>query len=303
MNLNRIIQCARLTLRRQRSVVAVAPDSLQLGEQTLAGHCEQVLGVIPEAAWRLGERNDSQSLRVLAGDKQLKVFECRSTAQAAAVASALEHLHGNGVPAPQLHGVSGHVLFTEWVEGVPGRALSKRALAGHMPLALARLHQVRPGLEASAMPHVEWLLERLQRLAALQMGDARVSVVVDALRARVPAASPLAVIHPDFIPANLVFTADDVLVPVDNEFLAVGQGMELDVLNAADALYRRRPRARARFLERWLARVTDSTLVSHRAWWEAMLQVQRIGGAFARGKTGQGVARFARLEQDLKHLP
>ena len=303
MNLDRIIQRVRLGLRRQRPVEVVATATLHLGGQSLAGHCEQVLGLAPVAAWRLGGRNNSLSLRVLADGRLFKVFECASVAQAGAVASALEHLHAAGVAAPRLHGVSGHVVFADWIEGVPGKALSRSELARRMPQALARLHQVRPEIEASAMPHVQWLLERLQQLAVAHAGEQRVLAAVETLRARAPTSSPLAVIHPDFIPANLVLTRDEALVPVDNEFLGVGQGMELDVLNAADALYRRRPRARERFIERWLTRVDDATLISHRAWWEALLQVQRIGGAFSRGKTGQGVRRFAQLEHGLKYLP
>ena len=297
MNLDRIIQRARLSLRRQPRVVVVAPGSLQLGERSLAGHCEQVLGVAPETAWRLSGRNNSLSLRVLANGVVLKVFECHSVAQAGAVASALEHLHAAGVAAPRLHGVSDHVVFTDWVKGTPGKALSRNELAWRIPQALARLHQVRPKVETSVTPHVHWLLERLQQLAAPHAGESRVLTVVEDLRDRAPPDSPLAVIHPDFIPANLVLTDDEALVPVDNEFLAVGRGMELDALNAADALYRRWPRARERFIERWLAMVDGATLSSHRSWWEALLQVQRIGGAFARGKTGKGMQFFARLEK------
>lgn len=297
------LQRWRLRLRRDQPADPVTPDEVTLGDRSLDACCEAVLGQRPGATWRLGGANNRQSLCVTAGDRQYKVFECSSAAQASAVASALAKLHAAGVPAPALHGVVAHVVVTEWVAGIPGKALSRRDLAERMPVALARLHGVRPRLEATAMPHGQWLLDRLERLAAPRMGTDRVAAVIDQLRARAPAESPLAVIHPDFIPANLVLAEADALVAVDNEFLAVGRGMELDVLNAADALYRRCPRAHERFLERWLALVTDSTLVSHRAWWEALFEVQRIGGAFARGKTGQGAARFARLEQALKHLP
>ena len=295
-------QRLRLRLRRRKPGEPVSPDELMLGEQSLRAHCEQVLGQAPGHAWRLGGANNSQSLRVVAGEKHYKVFECASAARARAAASALEHLHAAGVPVPVLHGLSGQVVITGWVAGIPGKALSRRVLAGAMPLALARLHQVRPSLQTEAMPHVQWLLERLQHEASPHAGDERVMAVIKRLRERAPATSPLSVIHPDYIPANLVLAESETLVPVDNEFLAVGRGMELDVLNAADALYRKWPRARERFIQAWQTVVDDATLESHRDWWEAMLQVQLIGGAFVRGKTAKGLRRLKALESHLGSL-
>ncbi len=290
-------QRLRLRLRRRKPSEPVVPDEVMLDAQSLRAHCEQVLGQAPSHAWRLGGANNSQSLRVVVGDRHYKVFECASAARARAAASALEHLHAANVPAPALHGVSGQVVITDWVAGIPGKALPRRALGEAMPLGLARLHRVRPSLQTEAMPHVQWLLERLQHEASPHVDAGRVVALIERLHARAPATSPLSVIHPDYIPANLVLAESEALVPVDNEFLAIGRGMELDVLNAADALYRKWPRARERFIERWLAMVDGATLSSHRSWWEALLQVQRIGGAFARGKTGKGMQFFARLEK------
>ncbi len=281
-----------------RRLQPVAVAQFRLGVLPLAEHCQRVLGEQPDAAWLAGTANRCLSLRVRAGQRHFKVFECASVTRAEEVAAVMRRVRAHAPLMPQVHGVSAHVVIADWVEGVSGRTLSRRKRHTALIDLLEALHAVPVDVTDPQVRHADWIWRRLGQLATARVGADRVASLEAAVKALSPATSPTRVVHPDVIPANVVCGVDGPCV-VDNEFVAVSRGFELDVLNAADALYRARRQRLEQFVADYAARADAGTLFTHRAYWEATLQAQRIAGALARGKHGKAGRLLDEMEAQL----
>jgi hypothetical protein len=249
--------------------------------------------LLPEAPARLrlvGTSNGCRSFQVSAGERRLKIFQCLSPGRAAEVESLSQRLAQRGVAIPQFVARARRLIACEWVEGEQASAaslrLEKEAMAGYQ----AKLHQTPPppGLRPCAAPtHLDWLLRRVAEHGGAHLEVGQIARLGDALRRRLPEKAARGILHPDFIPGNLLRTPGGDLVVVDNEFLCVGVGQEWNVLNSARVLSADADQQEA-YIEGYLRQHTLESFQPERDYWEAWYQVKLAGRAFAEQRQDDG---------------
>jgi hypothetical protein len=135
---------------------------------------------------------------------------------------------------------------------------------------------------------VQWLFQRVRRFGRGVVDRAFVARLFDRVRASRPAGAPWGVLHPDFIPANLVVTNEGA-ISVDNEFLCVGYGQEWDILNTVHVSFPNRRRLQDRYLAAYATHRSLHTLTTHREFWEATYDIKMAGKRLSEGKAAEGL--------------
>jgi hypothetical protein len=264
--------------------------------------CREVFGAPPAAVVRVDSRRGGhRAFRLeMADRRRLKWYECDSPARAREVVRASAALERHGVGVPAVVATWRHTVVAAWVEGVPLASLGSIRVAEGLAAFQGALHAASPGAPASRrFRHLAWLLARLRRTAAGHLTPPAIAHVEALFSACQPRGLRTRIVHPDLTPENVIVAPDGRLVVVDNEFLAIGTGFELDVVNTAHSVGSGEPADG--YLARYASLFDTGTLGDRPAYWRACFLLKLAGKRFRDGRPDQGRLLVAEIVEGLGH--
>jgi len=239
------------------------------------------------------------SLRAEAGGHAFKIAECESLERALLAERALQIAYAQAGPVPRFIARSGTVIACEWVEGRSCKSLpaaQQRDAVLECQVALCNAAIPDP-LKPTGYVHLESLLARLEQFGPLILPAPSVRKIVDRLRAALPEATDMHLIHPDLTPANIVMT-DDGPVIIDNEVISVGAGCEFDVWNSGEALFGfRDPNAIQAYVEAFHRRCPMSSLYAHQVVWDDFRILRKGLKSLSKGRRLKARRLLRKLER------
>ncbi|WP_018948063.1 phosphotransferase [Thioalkalivibrio sp. ALMg11] len=261
------------------------------------GVLEAVLGSRPASAFILNYHG-RLSLRAEASGHAFKIAECESVEGALLAEQALEAAYARGGPVPRLIARTGGVIVCEWVEGPSCKSLPAAQQSEVVLECQAALWNIAaPDLRAPPRyVHLESLLARLELVGPRVLPGTTIQGIVDRLRACLPEAVDVHLIHPDLTPANIVVT-DDGPVIIDNEVISVGAGCEFDVWNSGEALFGfRNPSAIKEYVDAFHRRCPMPSLYSHQPVWDDFRVLRKGLKSLTKGRRLKARRLFRKLE-------
>lgn len=286
----------------QQEPEEIDPNSVRLlGNRSLNDICREILEDAPCLAFRLGTgSNNTWSYKLNVKNRWVKCYETESPSRADLIIRTTALLLNHGVSIPQVQAVKEQVVFADWVEGNSISYLNDRKQLELMAdyqreIHTATLDCVQPS-DANAI-HLEWLLQRLMVHGEQYVGQDRLGQICSLIRELRPGNLQVRVIHPDFIPSNIIVTADGNPVIIDNEFLGIGLGFEFDVMNTICSLFPKDRSLQTEYINRYARDTGCGTLLEHNYFWEICYLVKVAGKSFLSGDNSKGEERFSMLHK------
>ena len=288
------------------SKTEASPSEHFLGAHSMSEICMNTLSSVPTDVEVIGDSNDCRAFKLRVRDRPVKCYECETAERARMVHQATQILESQGIPIPQILGVVGRVVFAEWVEGqlLPGRL--NRALREKMAGYQARLHLAEVAAscegpkEAERLVHLNWLLRRMAASTRRYVSPEQVKTLSRAINRLIPPGLRTEIVHPDFIPSNIVVTSSGELVIVDNEFLGIGLGSEFDILNSIHAIAFDDENLHRHYVSAYAAVGDYGTLNEFREFWEILFLARLTGKSFTLGDVEHGRACLGLLEHKVQ---
>ena len=268
------------------------PEQIFLRGPSLSEICLSIFSSSPADVQPIGEgSNDCRAFKLRIGGKWIKCYECESPERALMVKQATCVLECNNVPIPQIYEVVEHVVFADWVKGKLLTDGGDRALITRMSAYQARIHQADTPSEITSgdrFIHLEWLLKRMRQLTRGFVQPGKVEALCKSIDNLIPPLLKVRIIQPDFIKSNIVKTPSGKLVIVDNEFLGIGLGFELDIVNASHVISGGDEFRRRQYLNAYAAVGDCGTLIQHGGFWDICYLTKLVGKRFLIGDVEMG---------------
>ncbi|WP_296756594.1 phosphotransferase [Thioalkalivibrio sp.] len=238
------------------------------------------------------------SLRTKAGGHTFKIAECESLERALLAEQALKSAYAQGGPVPRFIARTGAVIACEWVEGRSCKSLpALQQVEAVLECQVALWNRTAPDLPGPPRyVHLESLLARFARIGPRTLPATTVQGIVDRLRARLPDAVDVHLIHPDLTPVNIVMTEDGPVI-IDNEVISIGAGCEFDVWNSGEALFGfRNSSAIKEYVEAFHRKCPMPSLFSHQPVWDDFRMLRKGLKSLTKGRRLKARRLFRKLE-------